>query len=157
MKTTEEDAGRFFTIFSRSGVKRVRVDELWLTLSELWGAAPQRLLSEEEREAIRQAGRCANSASLAHAIDLRCRKAIGEVLSQLTALSVDGPKRGNVATALNASRKELLEACKVTSNSGMATGEKNLCDQVGSINNTERVEELEAKFHTICDAFLNNY
>jgi hypothetical protein len=157
MTTTEEGVGTFFTIVSRSGVKRVRVDELWLTLSELWGAAPQRLLSEEEREAIRHAGRCANSASLAHAIDLRCRKAIGAVLSQLTTFSVDRWKRGNVATALNASRKELLEACKVTSNSGMATGEKDTCGQVGSISNTERVEELEAKFHAMCDAFLNNY
>eukprot|EP00873_Tetraselmis_striata_P014112 jgi/Tetstr1/434376/TSEL_023477.t1 len=119
------------------------------TLLAQWGSAPEKLMSEAERRALQEAGRAGNASSQAHAVDLRCRRVIGEVLRGLSSNGTTSgqPSKGSIAAALNASRRALLEACKAAASRG-STGERADGQELGA------VEQLEAEFQHLCDSFL---
>jgi O-phosphoseryl-tRNA(Sec) kinase len=83
------------------------VSSMWSSVWRAWGTAPPPPMTAQERTAVRDAGRAANATSSIHALDLRSRRALGECVRRC-----DGAARADASAALNAARKEMLDAAR---------------------------------------------
>ena len=83
------------------------VSSMWSSVWRAWGTAPPPPMTAQERTAVRDAGRAANATSAIHALDLRSRRALGECVRRC-----DAAARADASAALNAARKEMLDAAR---------------------------------------------
>ena len=76
------------------------------------GRAPRLPITEEEREALRMKGMDANAQSAVHALDLRSRRALGDAMRRVSSAAGGPGRRADASVALNAARKEMLDAVR---------------------------------------------
>ena len=126
----------------------------WGLVWDAWGAPPRLPITEEEREALRAAGRDANAQSAVHALDVRSRRALGDAMRRASAAG--GPKRrADASVALNAARKEMLDAVRVRSKGKKGGGrrEDGADEEFEALDLASFVMAREDAFAELCEGF----
>ena len=128
--------------------RSVETGEVWAAILEAWGPPPSPpLLTQEEREALRTAGREANAASTAHLLDLRCRTAIGAALKDLG--ECNGTVKAEAAERLNERRKQVLATCRSALSATGAGSDASTTSWVDDL------EAAEAELAELCSEVRN--
>lgn len=125
----------------------------WGLVWDAWGAPPRLPITEEEREALTTAGRDANAASAVHALDLRSRRALGDAMRRVSS-GGPGGRRADASVALNAARKEMLDAVRERSKGKNGSGwSEEGADEFEALDLASFVMAREEAFAELCEAF----
>lgn len=123
----------------------------WGLVWDAWGAPPRLPITEEEREALTTAGRDANATSAVHALDLRSRRALGDAMRRVSAAGPE--RRADASVALNAARKEMLDAVRERSKGKKGSGGEEGADEFEALDLASFVMAREDAFAELCEAF----
>ena len=103
---------------------------------------------------MRAAGRDANAQSAVHALDVRSRRALGDAMRR--ASSAGGPgRRADASVALNAARKEMLDAVRERSKGKKGGGrrEDGADEEFEALDLASFVMAREDAFAELCEGF----
>ena len=128
----------------------------WGLVWDAWGAPPRLPITEEEREALRMKGMDANARSAVHALDLRSRRALGDAMRRVSSAAGGPGRRADASVALNAARKEMLDAVRERSKGkkGRGGGEEAIgAGEFEALDLASFVMAREDAFAELCEGF----
>ena len=129
--------------------------DAWGLVWDAWGAPPRLPITEEEREALRMKGMDANARSAVHALDLRSRRALGDAMRRVSSAAGGPGRRADASVALNAARKEMLDAVRERSKGKKGRGgeQAGMEDEFEALDLASFVMAREDAFAELCEGF----
>ena len=104
---------------------------------------------------MRMKGMDANAQSAVHALDLRSRRALGDAMRRVSSAAGGPGRRADASVALNAARKEMLDAVRERSKGKKGGGrrEDGADEEFEALDLASFVMAREDAFAELCEGF----